>query len=58
MKAGNAYNIDTYRVSQYEGERIIDKVSVVEVPKKTDKKVLVHSPKLMANILVYKSDLK
>jgi len=58
MKEGNTYNIDTYRVSQYEGERVVDMVTVLETPKKNDKRVLCHSPKLMANVLIYKSDLK
>jgi hypothetical protein len=52
------YHIDSYRVSQYENERIVDVVEVVETPKKNAKKVLCYSPKLMANILVFRNDLK
>ena len=58
MKESNIYKIDSHRVSQYENERIVDTVTVIETPKKGAKKVLVHSPKLMANILVYRKDLK
>ena len=58
MKIGSEFNIDTYRVSQYKGERIVDTVRILVVPKKTDRRVLVYSPKLMADILVWKSDLK
>lgn len=54
---GMKFKIDTYRVSQYKDTRVVDTVEVVEVPKKEEKKVLVYSPKLMANILVFKSDL-
>ena len=58
MRIGSKFNIDTYRVSQYKGERIVDTVTVLNVPTKKQRKVLVHSPKLMASILVFKSDLK
>jgi hypothetical protein len=58
MKKHKEYHIDTDRVSQYEGERIVDTVRLLEIPKKTDKRVLVYSPKLQANVLVFKSDLK
>ena len=58
MKIGSKYHIDTERVSQYKGERVIDTVSVLVVPTKAQKKVLVHSPKLQASVLVFKSDLK
>ncbi len=58
MKIGQTFKIDTDRVSQYKGERIVDDVRILVVPKKTDRKVLVYSPKLMADILVCKSDLK
>lgn len=56
-KTLNTYFIDTCDVIQYKGERIVDEVTIVKKPKKTDKTVLVHSPKLQANILVYKRDL-
>jgi hypothetical protein len=58
MKIGQTFKIDTDRVSQYKGERIVDNVRILVVPKKTDKKVLVYSPKLRSDVLVYKSDLK
>ncbi len=58
MKEGNKYKIDTYRVSQYEGQRVVDTVELLETPSKYQKKVLVASPKLMATILVYRNDLK
>ncbi len=58
MKIGTKFNIDTDRVSQYKGERIVDTVNILVVPTKAQKKVLVYSPKLRADILVYKSDLK
>ncbi len=52
------YKIDTDRVSQYEGERVVDTVTLLEEPKKGAKKALVYSPKLQANVLVYRKDLK
>ena len=58
IKEGQTYRIDTCRVSQYIGERIVDDVKVVKAPEKTDKRVLVYSPSLMANVLVSKSELK
>lgn len=58
MKENDKYNLFSLRVSQYENERIIDTVTIIEEPKKYAKKVLVHSPKLMANVLVYRNDLK
>lgn len=58
MKAGEKYKIDTYRVSQYEGERIVDTVEVIQSPTKSAKKILCYSPKLRANILVFRKDLK
>ena len=57
IKEDNVFHIDTNKVSQYEETRIVDNVTVVETPKKTDKKVLVYSPYLMSNVLVFKSDL-
>ena len=52
------YRIDSDRVSQYEGERVVDTVTLLEEPKKGAKKALVYSPKLQANVLVYRKDLK
>ena len=58
MKTGNVFHIDTGEVSQYEDKRVVDDVTIVEEPKKYSKKVLVYSPKLGANILVKRKDLK
>jgi hypothetical protein len=58
MKNNAQYKIDSYRVSQYEGERVSDLVTLLEDPKKYAKKALVYSPALRANILVYIKDLK
>lgn len=52
------YHIDTDRVGQYEGMRIVDEVTIVERPKNTAKKVLVYSTKLKANVLVFINDLR
>jgi hypothetical protein len=56
--ANNQYRIDSYRVSQYENQRIVDSVILLENPSKCAKKALVYSPMLRANVLVYLSDLK
>jgi len=53
-----ACKIDSDRVSQYEGTRVVDIVIPVEKPKKGAKKILVYSPMLQANVLVYRNDLK
>ena len=58
IKEGQTYHIDTDRVSQHEGTRVVDDVTIEEAPKKDDKKVLVHSPYLQASVLVHKSELK
>lgn len=58
IREGQTYHIDTYRVSQYEEMRVSDDVVVMETPKKNAKKVLVYSPYLMANVLVFINDLK
>jgi endonuclease IV len=58
IKEGDKFHIDTYRVSQYEETRIVDDVIVEETPAKNAKKVLVHSPYLMASVLVFIRDLK
>ncbi|HEY4755803.1 MAG TPA: hypothetical protein VIH28_07110 [Ignavibacteriaceae bacterium] len=52
------YAIDTYRVSQHEGTRIVDCVELIEEPKKYAKKALVYSSVLQANVLVFRNDLK
>jgi len=54
IKEGQSYHIDI----EFEGERLVDDVTIIESPQKTDKKVLVNSPSLQANILVNKSELK
>ena len=52
------FKIDSYRVSQYEGIRVVGTVTLLEKPKKGAKKILVYSPMLQANVLVYRNDLK
>ena len=58
MKKNQKFRIDSYRVSQYENERIADTVTILEIPKRFAKKVLCYSPMLKANILVFRNDLK
>lgn len=58
IKEGDVFHIDTYRVSQYEEKRVVDDVTILSSPKKNEKKVLVHSPYLMADVVVFISDLK
>lgn len=58
LNVGDRFYIDTYRVSQYEDMRVVDVVEIVEIPKKYAKKVLCYSKKLLANILVFRTDLK
>jgi len=52
------YHLDSNRVKQYEETHVVDDVKVLEQPKKGAKTVLVHSPYLMANVLVQRKDLK
>ena len=48
--------LDSYEVKQYENERIVDEVELLEeIGRK--KWILVYSPKLLANILVPVKDL-
>jgi hypothetical protein len=56
--ANSQYKVDSYRVSQYENQRIVDTVTLLENPKKCAKKAIVYSPMLRANVRVYLSDLK
>ena len=42
---------------EFEGERLVDEVELLETSKKYSKKILVYSPKLMANIRVWKNRL-
>ena len=58
IKAGQTYHIDTFRVIQYEEMRVVDNVTTIETPKKSDKRVLVYSPYLEASVLIPKSELK
>jgi hypothetical protein len=58
IQKGDICTIDTYRVKQYEGTRIVSGIIVLKTPKKTDKTVLCRSTFLEADVLVYKSDLK
>ncbi len=57
---GDIFRIDTYDVQQYENERIVDTVTVIDESKNLDRKkwILCQSPKLFANILVARHDLK
>jgi len=50
----SVYHVDV----DFEGERLVDDVSLLEDADKRRRKVLVHSPKLRADILVFKRDLK
>ena len=43
---------------EFEGERLVDDVKIVSRTKKSSRKILVYSPKLRANILVYKNRLR
>ena len=58
FKTGSRFHIDTGDIPQYENERIVDDVEVVDTPKKYSKTILVYSKKLRANILVKKRELK
>jgi len=58
MKEGQTFKVDSYNVKQYENERFVDIVTVVETPTKRQKTVLCYSPKYMANVLISKIDLK
>ena len=51
--ARKTYHIDT----DFEGERLVDNVTILEKPKKHAKKVFVYSPHLRANIYVRIADL-
>ena len=43
---------------EFEGERLVDDVTLLEKPKRGERKVLVYSPHLRANILLWKNRLK
>lgn len=52
------FKLDSYRVKQYENERIVDIVDYIpDVKDKNKQYVLVHSPKLKAEILAPKKDM-
>ena len=55
---GHFYHLDSNRVKQYEETHVVDDVKVVEQPLKGAKTILVYSPSLLANVLVYRKDLK
>jgi hypothetical protein len=55
IKVGDIFHVDT----DFEGKRLVDDVKVGYKPSnKYDKKILVYSPHLRANILVRKSDMR
>ena len=54
FRAGKKFHIDV----DFEGERLVDDVTVFETPTKFQKKVLVESPRLRANIIIFKKELK
>lgn len=58
IKSGNSFKIDTYRVDQYEGTRIVDTVIIEQSPRKYAKTVLVYIPSLMASHFVPITELK
>jgi GTP cyclohydrolase II len=58
MKIGDTFKVDTYRIKQYEEQRVVDVVTISEIPKPKARLVLVHSPKLQADVLIPRSELK
>ena len=57
LKEGEKLKLDSYRVKQYENERVCDEVTVLEDSSSKKKLMLCYSPKLAANILVPREDL-
>lgn len=55
---GAIYHIDTDRVSQYEGTRIVDDVEVQSGQEYEKETILVYSLYLQANVLVPIEELK
>lgn len=51
---GKRFHIDT----DFEGRRLVDNVEIYSKPQKKDRKVLIYSPYLRANILLPKKELK
>ena len=58
MKKGQSYKVDSYLIKQYEGERFVDTVVVIETRKKFERTVLCYSSKYMANVLIPTGELK
>ena len=58
LTKGTILKLDSYTVKQYENERVVDNVEVLEDSSGRAKWVLVYSPNLSANILAHKSDLE
>lgn len=57
IEENKTYHIDCNNVKQYENERIVDDVTVITVTPRSPL-VLVYSPKLRADILVRRKELK
>jgi hypothetical protein len=53
IKINRTYHYD----DEFEGRRLADNVIALETPKKFQKKVLVYSPQLRANILLHTNRL-
>jgi hypothetical protein len=53
IREGKTYHYD----DEFDGERLVDNLVALENSNK-NRKILTYSPKLRANILVYKSRLK
>lgn len=58
LKEGDKFKIDTNRVDQYEETRIVDMVTIEQVPQKYAKKVIVYLPSLRASHFVPINELK
>ena len=54
IKEGKKYHYD----DEFKGERLADTFIALENSSRKSRKVLVYSPKLRANILIYKSRLR
>ena len=49
--------IDCYNVKQYENERFVDVVNILENAKRNQRFVLCYSPKYRANVLIPEKEL-
>lgn len=58
VKEGDKFTVDTYKIKQYEGERVCSEVVVIETPKPRAKFVLCEVAHLQANCLVPVKELK